>query len=152
MAHAAPSAVRKFEPRDARAVEEILRESPEAAAWTRKSLEQLEQRGEIAWVIETQSVIAGFLVVRVVVGDAEILNLSVAPGKRRAGSASALLREAITEFHRLRVAKIFLEVRESNLAAIAFYAQHGFLKTGRRANYYREPDEVAVLMMRGLSG
>jgi ribosomal protein S18 acetylase RimI-like enzyme len=36
--------------------------------------------------------------------------------------------------------------------AIAFYAKHGFLKTGQRPVYYRDPDEDAVLMMRELTG
>jgi ribosomal-protein-alanine N-acetyltransferase len=144
--------VRKFQPPDARAVEEILRKSPEAAPWPAGSLEKLSQRGEAAWVIETHGVIAGFLVARAVAEEAEILNLSIDPAKRRAGNASALLQKAILDFLRLRVAKLFLEVRESNAAAIAFYAKHGFLQTGRRPNYYRNPDEAAVLMMRELKG
>jgi ribosomal-protein-alanine acetyltransferase len=144
--------VRRFEPRDALAVEGILRKSPEAAAWSLKSIEQLNQRGELAWVIETDGAVRGFLVSRTVVGEAEVLNLSVDPGKRRAGNASALLQRAVADFRGLRVTKIFLEVRESNRAAIAFYAKHGFVKTGQRPAYYRDPDEDAVLMMRELTG
>jgi hypothetical protein len=62
--------VRRFEPQDALAVEGILRKSPEAAAWSLKSIEQLSQRGELAWVIETDGAVHGFLVSRTVVGSA----------------------------------------------------------------------------------
>jgi [ribosomal protein S18]-alanine N-acetyltransferase len=135
-------AIRRFDARDAEAVGEILAGSPEAAAWSVKSLEQLTQRGELAWVIEDESThkIAGFLVVQAVVAEAEILNLCIAPEKRRSGLAQTLLNEAISELHRSRVDRLFLEVRESNTPAISFYEKHNFRKTGRRPSYYRNPD------------
>jgi [ribosomal protein S18]-alanine N-acetyltransferase len=148
----APKPIRRFDARDAGSVGEILASSPEAAAWSVKSLEQLNKRGELGWVIEEKRKIAGFLVVRAVVAEAEVLNLCVAPEKRRAGLAEALLTEAIAELRRTRVDRLFLEVRESNTPAISFYEKHGFRKTGRRPGYYRNPDEAAVLMMKELTG
>jgi ribosomal-protein-alanine N-acetyltransferase len=47
---------------------------------------------------------------------------------------------------------VFLEVRESNRAAIAFYDKHGFAKTGRRVRYYQDPVEAAILMEKKLTG
>ena len=147
---------RKFEPHHAPAVAAILRQSPEAAEWSRKSIEQLEQRGEVAWVVETQGdndgEVAGFLVARAFAGEAEILNLCVAPSKRRTGNATSLLHTAVAELLRLHVKTIFLEVRESNQPAISFYQRHGFLRTGSRPAYYQNPTEDAVLMMRELTG
>ena len=146
--------IRRFDASDAGAVGEILASSPEAAAWSVKSLEQLNKRGELGWVIEDERTgkIAGFLVVQAVVAEAEILNLCVAPEKRRAGLAEALLNGAVAELRRVRVDRLFLEVRESNTAAICFYEKHKFRKTGRRPGYYRNPDEAAVLMMKELTG
>ena len=144
--------VRKFEVRDAPAVEEILRKSPEAAAWTLNSLERLRLRGELGWVIDTGGAVRGFLVIRTVAQEAEILNLSVDPAGRRTGNATALLLEALKECRELRVKKIFLEVRESNVPAIFFYEKHGFVKNGRRPAYYTNPSEAAVLMRRELTG
>jgi ribosomal-protein-alanine N-acetyltransferase len=46
---------------------------------------------------------------------------------------------------------VFLEVRESNQAAIAFYSKHGFAKMGRRPSYYRVPDEAAIVMEKKLT-
>jgi [ribosomal protein S18]-alanine N-acetyltransferase len=144
--------IRRFEARDAASVGEILTSSPQAAAWTVKSLEQLNQRGELGWVIEENGKVAGFLVVRAVVAEAEILNLCVAPEMRRAGLGEALLAEAVAELRRTRIDRLFLEVRESNRPAISFYEKHQFRETGRRPGYYRAPDEAAVLMMKELTG
>ena len=64
-------AIRRFDARDAAAVGEILASSPEAAAWSVNSLERLNLRGELGWVIEDENAgkLAGFLVVRAVVAD-----------------------------------------------------------------------------------
>ncbi len=53
----------------------------------------------------------------------------------------------------LRVAgatELLLEVRASNLAALAFYRAQGFVETGRRIGYYTDPIEDAVLMQVGI--
>ena len=152
MRAAANKLIRRFDARDAAAVGEILASSPQAAAWTVKSLEQLNIRGELGWVIEDKKSVAGFLVVRAVVAEAEILNLCIAPEKRRSGLAESLLDVAVAELRRTRVDRLFLEVRESNTPAISFYEKHKFRKTGHRPAYYRDPDEAAVLMMKELTG
>jgi len=144
--------IRRFEASDAGAVGEILASSPQAAAWTVKSLEQLNKRGELGWVIEEKKKVVGFLVARAIVAEAEILNLCIAPEKRRSGLAEALLNTAVAELRRTRVDRLFLEVRESNTPAISFYEKHQFRETGRRPGYYRDPDEAAVLMMKKLTG
>jgi ribosomal-protein-alanine N-acetyltransferase len=145
-------AIRRFDASDATAVGEILIRSPEAAAWSVKSLEQINLRGELGWVIEDDGKVAGFLVVQAVVAEAELLNLCVAPEKRRSGLAEALLNEVVAELRRARVDRLFLEVRETNTRAISFYKKHNFSETGRRPAYYRNPDEAAVLMVKVLTG
>jgi ribosomal-protein-alanine N-acetyltransferase len=105
----------------------------------------LQYRSTIA---EAEGAIAAFIVVRdVYAGDAqsaaerEILNLAVAPSLRRRGVAAALLS------HELSTKSIyFLEVRESNLAALTLYRKHGFLPVDRRLGYYSNPPETAIVM------
>jgi tRNA threonylcarbamoyladenosine biosynthesis protein TsaB len=145
------AAVRKFTPQDAEAVQEIATRSPEAAQWSRASYAALNDQGHSAWVAQAGGTICGFFVARVVGEEAEVLNLAVDPAKRRAGIANALLNEAFAEFRRRAVRRVFLEVRESNSAAIRFYGKQGFARTGQRAGYYREPAEAAVLMRRELT-
>jgi len=75
-------------------------------------------------------------------GEREILFIAVDPAERRRGIAKRLLQ------HELRRApgEWFLEVRESNLAAIRLYESTGFRAIGRRENYYSEPCESAIVM------
>ena len=42
--------------------------------------------------------------------------------------------------------QITLEVRLSNIAAIKLYEKHGFRETGRRTNYYSNPNEDGIIM------
>jgi [ribosomal protein S18]-alanine N-acetyltransferase len=147
-----PASVRKFDPRDAAAVAEILRGSPEAAEWSVKSIEQLGQRGELGWVVENDGGVTGFLVARAITDEAEVLNLCIDPAKRRFGNATALLQVALAQLPRLGAKVLFLEVRETNLPAISFYEKHGFVRHGYRPGYYQNPTEAAVLMRRELTG
>jgi ribosomal-protein-alanine N-acetyltransferase len=82
--------------------------------------------------------------------EAEILNLAVLAAWRRRGQASSLLAAALAQLRDRGVLRIFLEVRESNTAAIAFYNKHEFKAVGRRPAYYRNPDEAALRMMASL--
>src|SRR5262249_2048118 len=74
--------------------------------------------------------------------ESEVLNLAVHPSYRRRGIAKELLQRAI----HAAAGRWFLEVRESNGAAIAFYKSLGFKPAGRRENYYYDPCEAAIVM------
>jgi ribosomal-protein-alanine N-acetyltransferase len=144
--------VRAFVPSDAAAVSLILKESPQAADWTEASIrDSAGWRGSVALVREREDKVTGFLVGRQVADQAEILNLAVSPARRRKGEGAALLKAALDEFRTRQVSYVFLEVRESNQAGIAFYAKHGFSKRDIRPNYYRDPDEAAVVMGKKIS-
>ena len=139
--------IRSFLPADAVAVTEILRGSPEASQWTEWGLKELlGWRDVLALVSESDRRVTGFLIGRQVAGEAEILNLAVMVAKRRKGEGRALLMAAMGEFRARQVSRVYLEVRESNGSGMAFYEKHGFSKTGRRAGYYRDPDEAAIVM------
>ena len=139
--------IRAFLPADAAAVTDILRESPEASQWTEWGFKELlGWRGVLALVSEDDRKVIGFIIGRQVGGEAEILNPAVILTKRRKGEGGGLLKAALEEFRSRGVSRVFLEVRESNEAAIAFYEKHGFSRTGRRAGYYRDPDEAAIVM------
>src|SRR5229473_2265108 len=145
--------IRAFREADAADVTEILRGSPEASQWTEWGFrELLGWRGVLALVSEDDRKVIGFIIGRQVGGEAEILNAAVIVARRRRGEGGALLKAALDEFRARRVSRVFLEVRESNEAGIAFYEKHGFLKTGRRAGYYHHPDEAAIVMEKKLAG
>jgi ribosomal protein S18 acetylase RimI-like enzyme len=87
--------------------------------------------------------VIGFLLARQIAsGEREILNLAVAPAERRRGVARKLLN---AELARIRGAW-FLEVRESNLAALALYESTAFQRVGKREAYYYDPLESGIVM------
>ena len=89
--------------------------------------------------------VRGYAVLSTVLDEGNLDNIAVAPRCRRQGVADALL-SALTEFGRGRLSVLMLEVRASNLPAIALYEKHGFVPVGRRKNYYNAPLEDAILM------
>jgi [ribosomal protein S18]-alanine N-acetyltransferase len=58
----------------------------------------------------------------------------------------------LEEFGKLGAGRVYLEVREANREARSFYQNRGFAVTGVRPNYYRQPDEAAVLMEKKVTG
>jgi ribosomal-protein-alanine N-acetyltransferase len=76
-----------------------------------------------------------------------IMNVAVDPDQRRRGVATALLEGLIERLNDKR-ARFTLEVRESNVAAIALYERYGFRAAGRRRRYYQDNGEDAVIMWR----
>ncbi len=143
--------IRAFGEADAGAATAILRASPEAAQWTEWGFKELlGWRGVVALVSEEERKASGFIIGRQAAAEAEILNLAVMPARRRKGEGGALLKAVLDEFRARQVSRVFLDVRESNEGGIAFYARHGFLKSGRRASYYRDPQEAAIVMERKL--
>lgn len=144
--------IRKYSSSDLAAVFSISRRSPEAAQWTENGFEQAASSGQLILVAEgpahglNEARICGFLVARVVAGEAELLNIAVDAGNRRKGLGSKLLAAAAKEAAAQQAERMYLEVRESNQAAISFYERHGFRKNGQRTGYYKNPTEKAVLM------
>jgi len=71
---------------------------------------------------------------------ADILTLGVVPEARQKGVAACLLFALFEKAKELEVPRVFLEVRQSNLAAQKFYEKHGGQQAGRRPRYYRSQD------------
>lgn len=105
----------------------------------------LVARSSASSTIES-STIAGYIIARETAGELHINNVAVRPEFRRRGIGAALLEQVIQEARRRKANTAFLEVRSSNLAAQALYEKSGFRAIARRANYYSEPREDAVVM------
>ena len=97
--------------------------------------------------------LAGFVLARVAAGEAEILTVAVARAHRRAGLGRALMDAVLRELHAERAESLFLEVDETNLAALGLYRRLGFEQVGRRPGYYEHaggPKTGALVMRRAL--
>jgi len=86
----------------------------------------------------------GFLIMRVAADEAEILTLAVAPDARRKGTGGALVSLASQHACQLGAQRMFLEVRASNTAALAFYGRMGFFAVGARRAYYGKEDALIL--------
>lgn len=130
--------IRRATVADLDAIEEIQNESPEASAWLPASY--LVYDCSIA-ILDNR--VAGFLVSRSISPDErEILNVAVAAACRHHGIGRALVERELAKTR----GSCFLEVRESNQAAINLYKAMGFEVAGRRADYYNHPPEAAIVM------
>lgn len=90
--------------------------------------------------------VLGFVAARITADELHINNMAVREDWRQAGLGSRLLGAALEEAKRRGALRSFLEVRASNKAAQALYTKFGFSSNGRRANYYADPTEDALVM------
>ena len=79
---------------------------------------------------------AGFILGRLVAGEAEIVTLAVAPGRQGGGIGGALVGAFLDAARAAGATRAVLEVAEDNGPARAVYARHGFRPAGRRPGYY----------------
>jgi len=82
----------------------------------------------------------GFILVRAILDEAEILTLAVRPDARRVGAGRLLVDTAAIQLALSGAATLWLEVAEDNVAGRALYQSAGFEETGRRKGYYRRPE------------
>ena len=143
--------IRPLDPRDIQTVLAIQAASPEAAGWSAGDYQKICAANGYGVVAEEQGRIAGFLVARTNLDEFEILNAAVRPENRRTGIGSLLLADALEKARAAGAKAAFLEVRESNHAARAFYEHLGFRLGGRRPRYYANPVEDALILSRPLA-
>ncbi|MFN3930422.1 MAG: GNAT family N-acetyltransferase [Brevundimonas sp.] len=96
----------------------------------------------------------GFILMRAVADEAEILTLAVRPEARRAGQGGRLVGEGVLAATARGAVRVFLEVAEDNAAARVLYARAGFVEAGRRPGYYAGADggrRDALLLVLNLS-
>lgn len=96
----------------------------------------------------------GFILIRVIIDEAEILTVGVRPSGRRQGLGRSLVQAAIVEAAGRGAERMFLEVAQSNDAAQQLYLGCGFENAGRRKNYYQLTDgsfEDAIMMVLNFS-
>jgi len=100
-------------------------------------------------VLERDGRVVGYSILSVAAGEAHILNICVEPACRSMGYGELLLDEILLRARAAAVREIFLEVRPSNLHALALYKKKDFHKVANRPAYYqashgREDADVLV--------
>ena len=105
-------------------------------------------------VLERDGRVAGYGILSIAAGEAHILNLCVDPGYRSHGYGEQLLDAILAQSRASNVREIFLEVRPSNVTALALYRKKGFHSVARRPAYYQASDgreDAAVLAKKLIS-
>lgn len=104
--------------------------------WTRGNFADAVRAGYQCRTLRLGRELIGYFVLMVAAGEAHLLNFSIAAAHQRRGHGSALLAQALAMAREGQAASLFLEVRPSNLAAIALYARFGFERIALRRGYY----------------
>lgn len=124
-----------------------LEEQCFSAPWSVSSLRLLLRDGNFGLVMLCDDVVAGYVGVLAIPPDEwEITNVAVDPDFRRRGMGEALMCALADKAAQAGVARISLEVRVSNGAAIGLYRKLGFVDCGVRKNFYSAPREDGVIM------
>jgi ribosomal-protein-alanine N-acetyltransferase len=121
---------------DLQAVLEIERVSYEFP-WSEGIFRDCLRMGYSSWVVtNTLDEILGYGLMSYAMDEAHILNICVNPDSRRCGIGAYVLEHLMAQARQREVDWVLLEVRKSNLAAIALYQGAGFHEIGERRNYY----------------
>jgi ribosomal-protein-alanine N-acetyltransferase len=116
--------------------------------WSRGNFSDSLVSGYSAWVLLDGAEIIGYALMMMVLDEAHLLNLSIAKAYQKQGLGRLLLEHMIAIARRQNAANMFLEVRPSNISAIALYENIGFNEMAIRRGYYPAHNgrEDAVLM------
>lgn len=116
--------------------------------WTRGNFSDSLSSGYSAWVLMLNDQIIGYSLMMLVLDEAHLLNLSVAKLYQKQGLGRTLLEHMVSIAKSNQMANMFLEVRPSNISAIALYENMGFNEMAIRRKYYPAANgrEDAVLM------
>ena len=142
--------IRAIESRDVELILALQGSCPEVAQWIAEDYERVANGEMSGWVAVEDPHLVGFLIARRIVSDIEILNLAVVADSRRRGIGASLLQRSLEWASEFQAENAILEVRESNLVAVQFYNRHGFKSIARRARYYANPADDALVLSKPL--
>lgn len=116
--------------------------------WTRGNFVDSLNSGYSAWVLLDKAQIFGYALTMMVLDEAHLLNLSIAKNYQKQGLGRYLLEKMVGIAKSNQMANMFLEVRVSNISAIALYEYMGFNEMAIRRGYYPAANgrEDAILM------
>lgn len=122
-----------------------------ATPWTRAMfMEEIKRQGRsyslVARQNEQNKKVVGYIITRIIVDEAHIINIAVDPQHRRKGIAKALMSKTLDYAKSINVKRATLEVRVSNIGAQKLYEKFGFKIVVLRRRFYPDNFEDAYLM------
>ena len=138
---------RRSHPADAKEIsraEELIFSDP----WTEKDIiATISTEGSMCYTAISDGAVVAYIIGRQIPPEGEIYRIATLPEKRRRGIAYRLLDYAIKCERGRGLENLFLEVREKNIPAKNLYKSYGFREVGMRKNYYKNPDDNAIIML-----
>ena len=118
-------------------------------AWSERDVcDTISTEGAMCYIAERNGVLAAYIIGRVIAPEGEIYRIATLPEHRKRGIAYRLLDYAYKTERGRGLETLFLEVRKENTPARALYLAYGFKEVGLRKNYYKNPDDDAVIMLK----
>lgn len=143
------------QPMTARDVDAMLalEQSVYPMPWSRGNFVDTLDCAYPAWVLRDADGVLAYFLLMPMVDEMHLLNLAVRADSQGRGLGRFMLDKALACARAMGMASMLLEVRPSNVGALALYGQSGFLQVGRRKGYYpalQQQREDAIVMRRAL--
>lgn len=115
--------------------------------WSRDAFGDTLAKDEYIYLVAlAEGRVAGYVGAVIALDEGDITNIAVDEQYKRAGIGMELMKQMEQLLAKKAVKEIFLEVRESNLAARSLYAKCGYAEVGIRKNFYQKPVENGIVM------
>lgn len=107
--------------------------------------DELNQSNSLYIIAKEEKKILGFAGIKIILDEAELMNIVTKKDSRNCGIASNMIENIIKYCTKSGIKKINLEVNIQNSIAINLYKKYNFKEVGRRKKYYNNTDD-AILM------
>lgn len=118
--------------------------------WSESALELFLGENAFCAICVDGGALTSYCTVTTVLDEAQIINVATDICHRGKGFAASVLEFVADECKNRGINLISLEVRESNSIAIALYERYGFEIAGKRKDFYKNPRENALVMLKKL--
>lgn len=139
--------IRRSVPADAKEIceaEKLIFPDP----WSERDITSvISTEGGMCYTALSDGQVVAYVIGRQISPEGEIYRIATLPSHRRRGIAYRLLDYAVKCERGIGLEALFLEVREKNLPARKLYKAYGFREVGLRKNYYKNPDDNAIIML-----
>ena len=106
--------------------------------------EELQNENSSYIVAKLGCEVVGFAGMKIVIDEADIMNIVTKKTYRNHGIGTLLLKHLILLSNKLNLTSVSLEVNEENIIAIHLYEKFGFKNIGIRKNYYQNRNRIIM--------
>ena len=140
---------RRSLPKDGAEIAALEREACPDPWGERDIIDLITTEGSMCFTAVDGDRVVAYFLGRLIPPEGELYRVAVSPDKRQRGVGYRLLDYAYKTSKGRGLESLFLEVRSENTAALKLYEAYGFKRIGLRRGYYKNPDDDAVIMLKG---